>query len=32
LVSHEFPLEQTAEAFVHAERRAPDVIKAVIRL
>ena len=32
LVSHEFPLEQTAEAFVCAERRAPDVIKAVIRL
>ena len=32
LVSHEFPLEQTAEAFVRAERRAPDVIKAVIRL
>lgn len=32
LVTHEFSLEQTAEAFVRAERRAPDVVKAVIRL
>jgi L-iditol 2-dehydrogenase len=32
LVSHEYPLERTVEAFVRAERRGPDVIKAVIRL
>ena len=32
LVTHEFPLEQTAEAFVRAERRGPDILKAVILL
>jgi L-iditol 2-dehydrogenase len=32
LVTHEFPLEQTAEAFVRAERRGPDILKAVIRV
>ncbi len=32
LVTHEFPLEQTAEAFVRAERRGPDVLKVVIRV
>ena len=32
LVTHEFSLEQTAEAFVRAERRGPDILKAVIRM
>jgi L-iditol 2-dehydrogenase len=31
LVSHEFPLEQTPEAFTLAERRTPDVLKVMIR-
>lgn len=32
LVTHEFSLEQAAEAFVRAERRGPDILKAVIRV
>jgi L-iditol 2-dehydrogenase len=32
LVTHEFPLEHAAEAFVRAEQRGPGVVKAVIRL
>ena len=32
LVTHEFSLEQAAEAFVRAERRGPDILKAVIRM
>ena len=32
LVTHEFPLAQAAEAFVRAERRTPDILKAVIRM
>ena len=32
LVTHEFPLGQVAEAFVRAERRAPDIVKAVVVL
>ena len=32
LVTHEFPLDQVAEAFVRAERRAPDIVKAVVVL
>jgi len=32
LATHEFSLEQTAEAFVRAERRGPDILKVVIRV
>ena len=32
LVTHEFSLEQAAEAFVRAERRGPDILKVVIRI
>jgi L-iditol 2-dehydrogenase len=32
LVTHEFSLEQAAEAFVRAEQRGPDILKAVIRI
>ena len=32
LVSHEFPLAQVAEAFARAERRSPDIVKAVVLL
>jgi len=32
LVTHEFSLEQAAEAFVRAERRDPGILKAVIRM
>jgi L-iditol 2-dehydrogenase len=32
LVTHEFPLGQVAEAFARAEQRAPDIVKAVVRL
>ena len=32
LVTHEFPLRQVTEAFARAEKRAPDVIKAVVLL
>jgi len=32
LVTHEFSLEQVAEAFVRAERRGPDILKVVIRI
>jgi L-iditol 2-dehydrogenase len=32
LVTHEFSMEQAAEAFVRAERRGPDILKAVIRV
>lgn len=32
LVTHEFSLEQAAEAFIRAERRGPDILKAVIRM
>jgi L-iditol 2-dehydrogenase len=32
LVTHEFSLEQAPEAFVRAERRGPDILKAVIRV
>lgn len=32
LVTHEFPLAETPEAFARAERRAPDVLKAVVRV
>jgi L-iditol 2-dehydrogenase len=30
LVTHEFPLAQVAEAFGRAERRSPDIVKAVV--
>lgn len=32
LVTHEFPLEAVGEAFARAERRSPDVVKAVVTL
>jgi L-iditol 2-dehydrogenase len=32
LVTHEFPLRQVTEAFARAEKRSPDVIKAVVLL
>jgi L-iditol 2-dehydrogenase len=32
LVTHEFSLEQAAEAFGRAERRGPDILKVVIRM
>ena len=32
LVTHEFPLDQVAEAFARAEKRSPDIIKAVVLL
>lgn len=32
LVTHEFSLDQAAEAFVRAEQREPDILKAVIRM
>jgi L-iditol 2-dehydrogenase len=32
LISHEFPLARVAEAFARAERRSPDVVKAVVVL
>jgi L-iditol 2-dehydrogenase len=32
LATHEFPLERAADAFVRAERRGPDILKAVIRM
>jgi L-iditol 2-dehydrogenase len=32
LVTHEFPLAQVAEAFDRAERRSPDIVKAVVLL
>jgi L-iditol 2-dehydrogenase len=32
LVTHEFPLAETPEAFARAERRGPDILKAVIRI
>jgi L-iditol 2-dehydrogenase len=32
LVSHQFPLDRVAEAFERAERRVPDVVKALVTL
>jgi L-iditol 2-dehydrogenase len=32
LVTHEFPLDRVAEAFLRAERRTPDIVKAVVVL
>jgi len=32
LISHEFPFPDVAEAFARAERRTPDVLKAVVTL
>lgn len=32
LITHEFPLKEVAEAFVRAEQRAPDILKAVITM
>jgi L-iditol 2-dehydrogenase len=32
LISHEFPLSDVVEAFARAERRGPDVLKAVVTL
>jgi len=32
LISHEFPLADVAEAFARAEKRSPDILKAVITL
>jgi L-iditol 2-dehydrogenase len=32
LVTHEFPLERVAEAFARAEKRSPDIVKAVVLL
>jgi L-iditol 2-dehydrogenase len=32
LISHEFPLDRVAEAFERAERRVPDIMKAVVTL
>ncbi len=32
LISHEFSLEQIGEAFARAERRTPDIVKAVVTL
>jgi L-iditol 2-dehydrogenase len=32
LISHEFPFHEITQAFARAERRSPDVLKAVVRL